>query len=74
MLNIFKRKSKSFEDGEKEIQKELDRQDEEIRALQKRYDQINEGLEERILESELILKKLGYSEADLNRLKIKEMK
>ena len=55
------------------ILKELERQDKEIEELKATYAAQHDDVEESIAKSEELLKSLGYTDEDLNRLKFEVM-
>lgn len=67
MFNFFKKKVRE----EDPILKEIDRQTEELKAINDSIRRNNESLEADIQKAERLLLNMGYSQEDLEKLKIK---
>ena len=67
MFNFFKKKVKK----EDPILKEMNRQTEELKAITNSMHKNNESLEADIQKAESLLLSRGYSQEDLEKLKIK---
>lgn len=67
MFNFFKKKVRE----EDLILKKMNRQIEELKAINDSMDRINESIEADIQKAESLLLSRGYSQKDLEKLKIK---
>lgn len=67
MFNFFKKKVRE----EDPILKELNRQTEELKAINDSMRRTNESIEADIQKAENLLLSIGYSQEDLEKLKIK---
>lgn len=67
MFNLFKKKVRE----EDPILKEINRQTEELKAINDSMRRNNESLEADIQEAESLLLNMGYSQDDLEKLKTK---
>lgn len=67
MFNLFKKKVRE----EDPILKEINRQTEELKAINDSIRRNNESLEADIKEAESLLLNMGYSQDDLEKLKTK---
>lgn len=67
MFNLFKKKVRE----EDPILKEINRQTEELKAINDSMRRNNESLETDIQEAESLLLNMGYSQDDLEKLKTK---